>query len=159
MMYAAMKTLHVLSIVIWVGGMLFAHAFLRPAAAKLPDETRLRLMHDVLGRFFKVVTVVSVLALFTGYWMMGHVAKNIVQAGGSFVSPLHWTVMAIVGTLMVLLYGHIRFALYGKFAKSLEANDIPQANLYLFKTRKWVLVNLLLGLGLVAFTLLAPGWI
>jgi uncharacterized membrane protein len=154
MMYAAMKTLHVLSIVIWVGGMLFAHAFLRPAAAKLPDEDRLRLMHDVLGRFFKVVTVVSVVALFTGYWMMGHVAKTIVQAGGSFNAPIDWTVMAIVGTLMVLIYGHIRFALYGKMNKAMVANDMAQAGIYLTKTRQWVLVNLVLGLGLIAFTLL-----
>jgi len=154
MMYAAMKTLHVLSIVIWIGGMLFAHAFLRPAAAALPDETRFKLMHDVLGRFFKVVTVVSVVALFTGYWMMGHVAKNVVQAGGSFDAPLDWTVMAIVGTLMVLIYGHIRFALFGKFGKALSANDMAQAGTYLNKTRQWVLVNLVLGLGLIAFTLL-----
>lgn len=154
MMYAAMKTLHILSIVIWVGGMLFAHAFLRPAAAKLPEEDRLRLMHDVLGRFFKVVTVVSVVALFTGYWMMGHVAKTIVQAGGSFNAPLDWTVMAIVGTLMVLIYGHIRFALYGKMNKAMVANDMAQAGIYLTKTRQWVLVNLVLGLGLIAFTLL-----
>lgn len=154
MIYAAMKTLHVLSILIWVGGMLFAHAFLRPAAATLPDETRLKLMHDVLGRFFKVVTVVSVVALFTGYWMMGHVAKNVVQAGGSFNAPLDWTVMAIVGTVMVLIYGHIRFALYGKMNKAMIANDMEQANTYLTKTRQWVFVNLVLGLGLVAFTLL-----
>jgi uncharacterized membrane protein len=154
MMYALMKTLHVLSIVIWVGGMLFAHAFLRPAAAKLPDEDRLRLMHDVLGRFFKVVTVVSVVALFTGYWMMGHVAKTIVQAGGSFNAPLDWTVMAIVGTVMVLIYGHIRFALYGKMNKAMVANDMTEAGIYLTKTRQWVLVNLVLGLGLIAFTLL-----
>jgi uncharacterized membrane protein len=159
MMYAAMKTLHVLSIVIWIGGMFFAHAFLRPAAATLPDETRLKLMHDVLGRFFKVVTVVSVVALFTGYWMMGHVAKNVVQAGGSFTAPMHWTVMAIVGTLMVLIYGHIRFALYGKFAKSLTTNNHAQAHVYLNKTRQWVLVNLVLGVGLVALTLLAPAWV
>lgn len=154
MMYAAMKTLHVLSIVIWVGGMLFAHAFLRPAAATLPDETRLKFMHDVLGRFFKVVTVVSVLALFTGYWMMGHVAKTVVQAGGSFNAPLDWTVMAIVGTLMVLIYGHIRFALFGKMNKAMLANELEDAAKYLGKTRQWVLINLVLGLGLIAFTLL-----
>jgi len=114
----------------------------------------LRLMHDVLGRFFKVVTVVSVVALFTGYWMMGHVAKTIVQAGGSFNAPLDWTVMAIVGTVMVLIYGHIRFALYGKMNKAMVANDMAQAGIYLTKTRQWVLVNLVLGLGLTAFTLL-----
>ena len=39
MIYATLKTLHVLAIVVWVGGMVFAHFFLRPAVAQLagPD--------------------------------------------------------------------------------------------------------------------------
>lgn len=154
MIYAIMKTIHLVSIVIWVGGMLFAHAFLRPAAAALDEDVRLRFMHDVLKRFFKVVTVVSVLALVSGYWMIGNVAKTVVQAGGRFDMPLDWTVMAIVGTVMVLLYGHIRFALFGKMDRAVQAQDWPQAAVYLGKTRQWVLVNLVLGLALIAFTLL-----
>ena len=50
MFYAALKTLHVLSIIVWLGGMVFAHFFLRPAVAQLEVPLRLRLMHDVLGR-------------------------------------------------------------------------------------------------------------
>ena len=32
MLYNALKLVHVLSIIVWVGGMVFAHFFLRPAA-------------------------------------------------------------------------------------------------------------------------------
>ena len=49
MLYAALKTLHVLAIVLWIGGMFFAHFFLRPAAAALDPPVRLKLMHDVLS--------------------------------------------------------------------------------------------------------------
>ena len=40
MLYRALKTLHVLAIVVWIGGMVFAHFFLRPAAARLEPPVR-----------------------------------------------------------------------------------------------------------------------
>ena len=102
MIYATLKTVHVLSIVLWIGGMAFAHFFLRPAVAQLEASVRLRLMHDVLGRFFKAVLVVSLLTLVSGVWMLGRVAKQVVQSGGSFEMPLAWTVMAVLGIVMWL---------------------------------------------------------
>jgi len=57
MIYASLKTIHLFSIVVWIGGMAFAHFFLRPAVAQLEAPVRLRLMHDVLGRFFQAVLV------------------------------------------------------------------------------------------------------
>jgi uncharacterized membrane protein len=35
MLYATLKTVHVLSIIVWIGGMVFSHFFLRPAVAQL----------------------------------------------------------------------------------------------------------------------------
>jgi len=61
MIYATLKTVHVLAIVVWIGGMVFAHFFLRPAVATLEAPVRLRLMHDVLGRFFQAVLVAALL--------------------------------------------------------------------------------------------------
>ena len=80
MIYASLKTLHVLAIVVWIGGMVFAHFFLRPALAQLEPPVRLRLMHEVLGRFFKAVLVASLLTLVSGVWMLGRVAKQVVVA-------------------------------------------------------------------------------
>jgi uncharacterized membrane protein len=104
MIYATLKTLHVLAIVVWIGGMVFAHFFLRPALAQLEPPLRLRLMHDVLGRFFKAVLVASLLTLVSGVWMLGRVAKQVVQSGGSFEMPLAWTVMAVLGLAMVAIF-------------------------------------------------------
>ena len=47
----ALKLAHLLAIIVWVGGMVFAHFFLRPAAQSLEPPQRLRLMHDVAARF------------------------------------------------------------------------------------------------------------
>jgi len=97
MIYATLKTVHVLSIIVWIGGMVFAHFFLRPAVAQLEAPVRLRLMHDVLGRFFRAVLVASLLTLASGVWMLGRVAKQVVQSGGGFEMPLAWTMMAVLG--------------------------------------------------------------
>ena len=94
MLYALLKTVHVLSIILWLGGMIFAQFFLRPALATLAPPERLQLAHAVLGRFFAAVLWAASLTLVSGLWMIGRVAKASVQSGGSFSMPLTWTVMA-----------------------------------------------------------------
>ena len=121
MLYATLKLLHVLSIIVWVGGMVFAHFFLRPAVAQLEAPVRLRLMHDVLGRFFQAVLVASLLTLISGVWMLGRVAKQVVQSGGSFEMPLAWTVMAVLGIVMVAIFMHIRFVLFKRLGRAVAA--------------------------------------
>ena len=112
MIYATLKSVHVLSIIVWIGGMVFAHFFLRPAVAQLEAPVRLRLMHDILGRFFRAVLAASLLTLASGVWMLGRVARQLVQSGGHFEMPLAWAVMAALGVAMVAIFLHIRFALF-----------------------------------------------
>ncbi|MBW8462807.1 hypothetical protein, partial [Acidovorax sp.] len=101
MLYNALKLAHVLSIIVWIGGMVFTHFFLRPAAQSLEPPQRLRLMHDVLQRFLGAVTVAVVVVLVSGLWMIGNVARQAVQSGGSFAMPLDWTLMATLGIVMM----------------------------------------------------------
>lgn len=157
MLYAALKTLHVLAIVLWIGGMFFAHFFLRPAVAALDPPVRLKLMHDVLGRFFKAVLVASLLALGTGVWMLGRVAKQAVQSGGSFQMPLSWTVMAVLGVLMVAIFMHIRFALYKRLSRAVAAADWPAGGAAMAQIRSWVAINLGIGVLIIIVTLLRVG--
>lgn len=153
MIYALLKTVHVLSIIVWIGGMVFAHFCLRPAAAQLEAPVRLKLMHDVLGRFFKAVLTASLLTLGTGVWMLGRVAKQVVQSGGSFEMPLAWTVMAVVGTLMVAIFMHIRFALFKRLGRAVAASDWAAGGAALAQIRTWVSVNLALGVLVVVVAL------
>lgn len=154
MIYAILKTLHVLSIVVWVGGMAFAHFFLRPAVASLDPPVRVRLMHDVLGRFFKAVLAVSLLTLASGVWMLGRVAKQAVQSGGSFEMPLAWTLMTVLGVAMVAIFMHIRFALYKRLNAAVAASDWSAGGAALAQIRRWVSVNLGLGVVVLVVTLL-----
>lgn len=154
MLYAALKTLHLLAIIVWIGGMVFAHFFLRPALPAFEPAVRVRLMHAVLGRFFSAVLAAIVVTLVTGVWMIGNVAKQVVQGGGHFSMPLEWTVMATLGIVMMLIFGHIRFALYKRLSLAVQAADWPAGAAALGKIRVSVLVNLGLGLLIVLVTLL-----
>jgi uncharacterized membrane protein len=156
MLYAILKAVHVLAIVVWVGGMVFSHFFLRPALAQLEPPQRLRLMHEVLGRFFRAVLVASLLALGTGVWMIGRVAKQVVQTGGSFHMSMEWTLMTVLGVAMVAIFMHIRFALYARLGRAVAAADWPAGAVALGQVRQWVAVNL--GLGLLIIVVVLVGW-
>ena len=154
MFYAILKIIHLLSIIVWIGGMVFAHFFLRPAVAMLEAPERVRLMHAVLGRFFNAVLVAGGLAVGSGLWMMGRIAKQTVQAGGKLNLPLEWMVMAVLGVMMLAIFGYIRFALYPRLTRAVTAAAWPAGNAALASIRAWVMVNLVMGVVIVAVTLL-----
>ena len=154
MIYEILKTLHLLSIIVWIGGMMFSHFFLRPAVSGLEPPIRLTLMRDVLGRFFQAVLTVSLLSLITGVWMLGRVAKNAVQSGGGFQMPFDWTVMTVLGVVMVAIFLHIRFALFKRLHRSVEATDWAAGGVAMDQIRKWVFVNLTLGVSILLVVLL-----
>jgi len=154
MIYATLKLLHVLAIIVWIGGMVFSHFFLRPAALQLPLPQRVPLMHGALDRFFAAVLVSIVIVLATGLWMIGRVAKETVQAGLSFNMPLDWTIMAVLGIVMMAVFGHIRFALFKRLSRAVAAQDWPAGAAALAAIRTWVGVNLALGVLIIAVTLM-----
>ena len=154
MLYASLKLIHLLSIVVWVGGMVFAHFFLRPATQALEPAVRVRLMHDVLERFFAAVLVAVVLMLASGVWMIGNFARQVVQSGGSFAMPLGWTVMATLGLVMAAIFGHIRFALYKRLQRAVAATDWSTGGKALIGIRTGGGINLALGVLTVAVALL-----
>ena len=101
--------LHLLSAVIWVGGMFFAYMALRPAAAKiLEPPARLQLWVQVFKLFFLWVWLSIITLLITGYWMLFGVFGGFANAG------MHIHIMNGAGLLMVLIYLHVFFAPYRK---------------------------------------------
>jgi uncharacterized membrane protein len=153
-LYNILKLLHVLSIIVWIGGMIYTLFFLRPSLGSLEPPQRVKLMHDVLARFFKAVLVVSTVAVVSGLWMIGRVARETVQAGGSFAWPMSWIVMTALGVLMFAIFGHIRFALYKRLQRAVAANDWPEGGKALEKIRIWVTVNLVIGIAIIVVVFL-----
>jgi len=129
--------LHLIGVVVWVGGMSFAHLCLRPAALALPPPQRLPLMTAALGRFFAHVTVSLLLIWASGLAMM-------IQAGFA-ASPLAWHAMMGIALVMTVIFVVIRALRYPRLLAGVAAADWPAAAAALGGIRVLVAVNLALG--------------
>ena len=151
MIYNALKLAHVLSIIVWIGGMVFAHFFLRPAAQALEPAQRVTLMHGVLQRFLGAVAIAIVVVLTSGLGMIGAVSMG---SGGAFSMPLKWNIMATLGLVMMAIFAYIYFALLDRLEQAVTASDWSAGGLALARIRSWVGVNLVIGVVIVVQTLL-----
>jgi uncharacterized membrane protein len=136
--------LHILSAVVWVGGMFFALVMLRPATGALESGPRLALWERVLGRFFAWVIAAIVLLLVSGFGMISAVFGGFAAAG------LYVQLMMAIGILMMLLFFHLYFAPWRRFRMAVARQDWPEAARQLNQIRMIVTVNLALGLVTVA---------
>jgi len=136
--------LHMLSVVIWVGGMFFAYTALRPAAVKvLEPPQRLPLWVETFRRFFAWVWAAVVLLPATGYWMALHLWGSM---GGL---PMYVNLMQGIGIVMILIYLHMFFAPYGRLKRAVTNQDWPTGGKALSQIRMLVGINTLLGLLIV----------
>jgi uncharacterized membrane protein len=134
-------TLHILSAVIWVGGMFFAYMALRPVAASLLEPPlRLPLWSQTFARFFPWVWAAVVLLPASGYWMIFVIFEGMANVGW------HVHVMQILGFGMIGIYLHVFFAPYQRMNRAIAAGDYPAAGKHLAVIRRLVGTNLILGL-------------
>ncbi|MDO8703873.1 MAG: CopD family protein [Sulfuricaulis sp.] len=134
-------TLHMLSAVIWVGGMFFAYVALRPvAAALLEPSLRLPLWSKTFARFFPWVWAAVVLLPASGYWMIFVNFEGMANVGW------HVHAMQIIGFGMIGIYLHLFFAPYQRMNRAIAAGDYPAAGTQLSVIRRLVGTNLILGL-------------
>lgn len=132
--------LHVLSVVVWVGGMLFAHLSLRPVAASvLEPPQRLTLWVGVFGRFFPMVWVAIALILTSGYWML------LGPFGGFANAPVFVHIMNGLGIIMVLIFLYVYFMPYPRLRKAVAEQRWPDGAKALAQIRMLVGVNMSIG--------------
>jgi uncharacterized membrane protein len=142
-MLALALTLHLLSAVIWVGGMFAAYLCLRPAMGPLEPPQRLGLWRRFFAKFFPWVWASVVLLLATGLWMM------VSYFGGMAQAPLYIHIMMGLGILMMLLYAWLFHGPWLKFKRAVDAGDWAAAGPQLNRIRQIIAVNLPLGLIVV----------
>lgn len=137
---ALFKLLHLLSVVVWVGGMFFAYMVLRPSAVEvLQPPERLQLWNNVFSRFFKWVWIAILLILVSGFSMIH-------QFGGMLLVPKYIHAMLLLGSIMMVIFGYVFFGQFANFKLAVSATDWPKAAVILGTIRKLVATNLLLGL-------------
>lgn len=137
--------LHVIAVVIWVGGMFFAHQVLRPVAAgQLEPPVRLTLWVGVFGRFFPWVWVAVATILATGLWMI------FAAFGGMAAVGLYVHAMFGLGLVMMLIFFHVFFAPYARLRRAVAAQDWPAGAKALAQIRLLVGINTVIGLLTIA---------
>lgn len=142
--------LHILSAVIWVGGMFFAYMVLRPPAAKLLEPPlRLALWVQVFARFFPWVWAAVGLLLASGYWMI------FVPFGGLRHVGWHVHAMQALGLTMMAIFLHVYFAPFRRLKRAVAAGDFQAGLQQLSQIRRLVGINVILGL--ITVTVAAGG--
>ena len=140
--------LHLLGVILWIGGMLFAHLCLRPAALELAPPLRLPLWCGVLGRFFRWVWLALGLVLASGGGLMA--------VHGAAGMPWYWHAMATGGLVMAVVYISIQRGPWPALQKAVAAQDWPAGGAAMNQIRQRVGFNLLLGLLVVSLATLGP---
>ena len=139
---------HLLGVIVWVGGMFFAHIALRPAAAELLQPAqRLPLLAGVLGRFFKWVAWSIALILVSGIAVM----VMIKGAGGRIGVHIH--AMTALGILMMGIFFYIRFVPFKRLLLAVAVQDWQAGGAAMAQVRALVGVNLVLGMGTTVIAL------
>jgi len=135
--------LHVLSVVVWVGGMFFAYMALRPVAASvLEPQQRLTLWAGVFGKFFPWVWGAVALILASGLHMLATL--------GRAAAPLYALAMLVMGVLMMLIFAHVFFSPYKKLKHAVGEQNWKAGAAALGQIRQLVGINLSLGLLTIA---------
>lgn len=133
-------SLHILSAIVWVGGMFFAYVILRPSVGPMEPPARLALWNRVFARFLPWVGLSIVLLLLSGYGIIfGYYP--------SWTSTPHYIfLMQATGLIMMLLYLHLIFGPWRRFGPAVGEGAFANAAIELGKIRHIIAVNLALGL-------------
>lgn len=140
--------LHVLSAIVWIGGMAFAILVLRPGLALVPPPARLQLMGAVHRRFFLLVWHAMPTLLVTGYAMLFG------WFGGFRGAGWHIHVMHLTGLIMSGIFIAIFFGPWRRMRTALAAETWPEAAAATDRIRRLVGINLVLG----ALTAAVAAW-
>ena len=147
LLYSALLCLHLLAATLWVGGMAVMHLAVRPAAVQaLEVPQRLAFLCAALGRFFAWVVGAVLVLPATGLLMM---------AGTGGMRGAHWRMHAMlaIGLVMIAIFARIRLLDYPRLQEAVAAGQWPAAGAAMASVRRWVSVNLLLGIAVFVIVL------
>jgi uncharacterized membrane protein len=137
--------LHLVGVVVWVGGMFFMLHCLRPSLDSIDGPQRPKLMLAVQGKFFKMVSVALVLIWGSGLAMLYSAISH-----GLKPWPMGWHVMVTLALVMTLVFFYIRFALFPKAQEAFAQAKPGELSPMMDKIRKAVMLNMVLGFVVIA---------
>jgi len=146
-------TLHLLAVVIWVGGMFFAYMALRSAAGNLLEPPiRQTLWIAVFKRFFVWVWISIFTLLGSGFWMI------FAELGGMANVGLHIHIMLGLGIFMMLLFMHVYFGPFRRLQQAVIESNWETGGAKLNQIRVLIKTNLILGLLVIIIATVGRYW-
>ncbi|MEH6624982.1 MAG: hypothetical protein V7739_00925 [Motiliproteus sp.] len=99
------RVLHVIGVVLWIGGVAFVTTVLIPALRKHPDkQQRMMLFETLEGRFGNQAKIITLITGLSGFFML-----EAMNAWERYLQPSFWWVHAM--TLIWLLFTLVLFVL------------------------------------------------
>jgi len=143
------RAVHVLAVVVWIGGVAMVTTVLLPAIRRLPlSDDPVALFERVERRFAFQARILTLVAGLSGFYMLYRL-----NAWSRYLSPESWWLHAM--TLVWLIFTIILFVLeplvlHKRLAKRAERD--PQGTLALVQRAHWVLlaISLITLVGAVA---------
>ena len=136
-------TLHVIAVIVWVGGMFFGFVALRPAMKGMDTLAAARFWQTLLSHYLPWLWAAILVLLSSGIYM-------VFNGFGGF-GQLPWFVqfMMGIGIFMMMLSGHLSFSSFKKLKRAVVGNDETLAKKAMQQIRLVTDVNLILGLAVV----------
>ena len=137
--YALARALHVLGVVLWIGGVAFVTLVLLPAVQGFKDEReQVAFFEQVESRFAWQARLTTLLTGLSGFWMVWRY-----EMWGRFAEPAFWWMHAMVFvwllfTLMLFVFEPL--FLHRRFIESARSN--PSGTFKLIQRLHWLLLAL-----------------
>jgi uncharacterized membrane protein len=133
---------HILAVIIWLGGLFLLCVVLTPSVRNLDLTTAVPLWHGVLSRFLVWGWIGLALILATGIAMM------LIEFGGFANIPNFHRANMAIGIPAIALYGYLYFAPWKRFRRAATSNDLTGAKGQIKQVQ--ALMATVLALGLLA---------
>lgn len=142
-MYQLLIILHVLAVIVWLGGMFFAYFALRPAmSSQLQPPQRLPLWAETLTYFFRWVWLAIVVLWLSGFGLMAVLGAAL---------PTYVHIMMTLAALMTIIFILVFFIPFRLLKKRCLEHIWSEAAKSLNQIRIAVATNLVLG-GIIILT-------
>lgn len=142
-------SLHLISAILWIGGVFLVYQVFRPAAMSLEPAIRLPLFLNIFSRFFPWVWLFIILLVITGYWDWQ------TRFSINEVTPAYIHAMNIIGWIMIALFAFLYFKPFKALKLKIANNEYPEAGKIIQNQMKpIIIINLSLGIieGIIGTT-------
>lgn len=140
--FTTAEFLHVLAVVLWIGGVFLLDLILAPLLERhvTPQEERLALLYALFRRFFVWVWGAGAVLVLTGYWVFFQ------YFGGIHGKSTAVWGMVLLGTSMVLLALYIFFVPFLRMGRKVRKRDWAGAAREARTIRRLSTINLVLAI-------------